>query len=356
MLNAEQTSNYQNALKLVVSGQNLSEEMSFRIMEEVMSGKVPTNILCALLVALKMKGEQEEEIAGLVRCMRHQAKKNLSCNLDLEVDQDELVDTCGTGGDHAGTFNISTAAGLVTAACGAKVAKHGNRAVSGKVGSADVLEALGVNISKGPTVSLRSLKEAGFGFFFAPSCHPGMAHAGHARRELGIPTVFNLLGPLSNPLGAGRQLVGVNVKEKMPLLARVLARLGCKKAMIVHGRDGLDEITLTKETDVLEIKNGRITETVFSPDSFGFSSCSLHDLQGGDAQTNASMIKDILAGKPGPCRDIVVVNTAAALLVSDLAQNMNEGIALAQQAIDTGKAAQILERIVCLTNEECSNV
>lgn len=342
------------SLNTLLAGERLGEERALAVMDAVMDGNVPTSQLAGILIALRLLGEGEEEIAGLARAMRRRVERELQPyrTKGFDVLQDRVIDTCGTGGDCAGTFNISTAAALIVAAAGVPVAKHGNRAVSGKAGSADVLEALGIAVDVSPALSFRCLTETGFGFFFAPRCHRAMAHAAPARRELGVPTVFNLLGPLTNPAGARRQLLGINRNARVGLMARVLARLGVQHAWVVHGLDGLDEISLTGPTEVARLKNGVVEETIIDPHDFGFSYCRPEDLQGGDKEHNAAIVQSVLRGVPGPAHDIVVLNAAAALCVAERVNDLSEGIRLAQAMITGGAASRLLARLQRLTNEQ----
>ncbi|MTV47426.1 anthranilate phosphoribosyltransferase [Heliobacillus mobilis] len=341
------------SLHCLLGGERLGEQRAQMIMEAVMEGQVPSVQLAAILVALRLTGEGEEEIAGFARAMRQRVYSELQeyVPADFETTRSRMVDTCGTGGDGAGTFNISTAAALVVASAGVPVAKHGNRAASGRVGSADVLEALGVVVNLSPAYAYESLRETGFGFFFAPQCHRALAHAAPTRRELGVPTVFNLLGPLTNPAGAPQQLLGVNSAERVKTIADVLNRLGTKKAMIVHGQDGLDEITLTGKTHFASLDEGRVTVDMLDPRDFGFAYCTMDDLKGGDKEENARIVLEVLKGEKGPRRDIVLLNAAAALQVAGKVDSLQAAIHLAQEAVDSGKAMALLNRVSALTTE-----
>jgi anthranilate phosphoribosyltransferase len=263
-----------------------------------------------------------------------------------------VFDTCGTGGDRSGTFNISTAAAIVMAACGVRVAKHGNRSVSSRCGSADVLEALGVNVAASPSSVERCLNDVGIAFFFAPTFHPAMRHAVQARRELGIPTAFNLLGPLTNPAGARRQLVGVPRPELTELIARALAHLGSERAWVVHGADGLDELSTTGYTKVSECRDGHVRSFYVHPADFGLAKAPLDALRGGDAAVNAGIVQDVLRGEKGPARDVVVLNAGAALFIAGRAASVGEGMQQAIEAIDSGRAAERLERLAAASREE----
>jgi anthranilate phosphoribosyltransferase len=325
-------------LEKVVRHEDLTAEEAAGAMREVMEGRAAPASLAALLAALVMKGERPSEIVGFARTMREHAVK-------LSAPVGEVFDTCGTGGDRSGTFNISSAAAIVIAACGVHVAKHGNRSVSSRCGSADVFEALGVNIAASPSNVERTLRETGIAFFFAPTFHPSMKHAAQTRRELGIRTAFNLLGPLTNPAGATRQLVGVPRPELTELLARALMMLGSKRAWVVHGADGIDEISTTGHTKVSECRAGAVNTFYVHPTDFGLTKSSPAELKGGDAAENAAIIRDVLAGTRGPRRDVVLLNAAVALFVADRVQTIREGIAAAAAAVDSGAASQRLEKL-----------
>jgi anthranilate phosphoribosyltransferase len=270
---------------------------------------------------------------------------------DINLDQETILDTCGTGGSGTNTFNISTTVAFVVSACGVKVAKHGNRAVSSACGSADVLEALGVNLDVSPLVVEQCITEIGIGFLFAPALHGAMRHAIGPRREIGIRTIFNILGPLTNPAGAQCQVLGVYREELVETLARVLHNLGCKRGFVVHGLDGMDEITLTTETAIAEVAAGGVSIRRFAPEELGFNRCTMSDLHGGDAAGNAVIVRDILAGKQGPKRDIVLLNAAFGLVAAGKAATLPEGVVAARDAIDSGRARANLERLAALTND-----
>jgi anthranilate phosphoribosyltransferase len=323
--------------------EDLTADESAAAMDEIMEGRALPAQTAGLLVALAMKGERPAEIVGLARTMRARATK-------LSKQHDPVFDTCGTGGDRAHTFNVSTVAALVLAACGVRVAKHGNRSVSSRCGSADLFEALGVNIMAGPDVVERCLDEAGIGFFFAPTFHPSMRHAAATRRELGVRTAFNLLGPLTNPAGATRQLVGVPRPELTGLVARALGLLGTGRAWVVHGADGLDEISTTGYTKVSECRDGAVNTFYVHPSDFGVPKALPAALRGGDAQDNAAISREVLGGARGAARDIVVLNAGASLLIAGKAGSVAEGISLANEAIDSGGAAAALERLVQVSN------
>jgi anthranilate phosphoribosyltransferase len=313
-------------------------------MDEVMAGRVAPAALASLLTALVMKGERPAEIVGFARSMREHSVK-------LSTPIADVFDTCGTGGDRSGTFNISSAAALVVAACGVRVAKHGNRSVSSQCGSADVFERLGVNIAATPETVERTLRDVGIAFFFAPTFHPSMKHAGPTRRELGIRTAFNLLGPMTNPAGATRQVVGVPRSELTELLARSLLLLGSTRAWVVHGADGIDEISTTGYTKVSECRDGAVHTFYIHPSDFGIAKASPDDLKGGDADRNAAIIRDILEGVPGPPRQVVVLNAGAGLFVAGKVASIRDGIRTAAEAIDSGAVRRTLEQMVRRSQE-----
>jgi anthranilate phosphoribosyltransferase len=312
-------------------------------MDEIMEGRAPAAQIAGFLVGLAMKGERPAEVVGLAQTMRARATR-------LSRTFDPVFDTCGTGGDRAHTFNVSTVAALVLAACGVRVAKHGNRSVSSRCGSADVFEALGVNVAAEPATVERCLDEAGIAFFFAPTFHPSMRHAAQARRELGVRTAFNLLGPLTNPAGAARQLVGVPRPELTELVARSLSMLGSARAWVVHGADGLDEISTTGYTKVSECRNGSVNTFYIHPADVGLSKAAPETLRGADAPRNASIARSIIDGGQGPARDIVLLNTAAALLIAGVEESIEKGLARAAEAIDSGGAATVLEKLIAISN------
>src|SRR5882672_8885043 len=302
--------------------EDLTSEEAAAAMAEVMEGRAAPAHIAGLLMGLAMKGERPAEIVGLARAMRAHA-------VHLSKRFDDVFDTCGTGGDQSGTFNISTCAAIVVAACGVRVAKHGNRSVSSLSGSADVFEALGVRVTASPAVVERCLAEAKIGFFFAPTFHPSMRHAAQARRELGVRTAFNLLGPLTNPAGATRQLVGVPRAEFTELLARALMLLGSERAWVVHGADGIDEISTTGYTKVSECRDGAVNTFYLHPADVGLPKAPPGSLKGGDAHENAGIIERVLAGERGPARDVVLLNAGAGLLISGEAATVSEGILMA---------------------------
>jgi anthranilate phosphoribosyltransferase len=332
-------------IEKLVRHEDLTTEEAAQAMREVMEGRAAPSALAGLLAALVMKGERPEEIAGLARTMREHA-------VQLTTSPGEVFDTCGTGGDRSGTFNVSSAAAVVVAACGVKVAKHGNRSVSSRCGSADLFEELGVNIAAPPLVVEQTLRDASIAFFFAPTFHPSMRHAAPIRKEMGIRTTFNLLGPLTNPAGATRQIVGVPRPELTQVMARALMLLGAKRAWVVHGAGGIDEISTAGHTKVSECRDGAVHTFFVHPGEFGLAKASAADLRGGDAVENASIIRRVLEGQRGAPRDIVLLNAGAALLVAGRVSSVREGIARAAEAIDSGSAKDTLERMVRLSRAE----
>ncbi|MBI5049439.1 MAG: anthranilate phosphoribosyltransferase [Nitrospirae bacterium] len=330
------------AINLLVNETNLSEDDMAGAMRDIMEGSASDAQIASFLTALRIKGETVSEITGAAKVMREKATK---------INATEYtVDTCGTGGDMAHTFNISTTAAIIAAACGVPVAKHGNRSVSSRSGSADVLEALGVKISLKPEDVEECLKATGFGFLFAPLFHPAMKYAIGPRREMGIRTIFNILGPLTNPAQAKRQVLGVYSDELTEPIANVLGNLGAKHAFIVHGEDGLDEITITGRTKISELKDGRVNTYYITPEDLGFIRAKKEDLLGGTAEENSKITLDVLNGKKGPKRDIALMNTAAALIAGDAAKNFSDAVKKASHAIDSGAALKKLEEIKVFTN------
>ena len=330
------------AIAQLVGGHSLTMDEASTVMNEIMEGTATPAQFGAFVTALRCKGETVDEIAGFARTMRAKA---LRVNLSEPV-----VDTCGTGGDGHGTFNISTTAAFVVAACGLKVAKHGNRAMSSQCGSADVLEALGVKIDLNPEMVQKCLETVGIGFMMAPVFHPAMKYAAVPRKEVGIRTVFNILGPLTNPAGARAQVLGVPEKSMTEKMATVLKMLGCQRALVVHGQDGLDEITITGKTFVSELKKGSIKNYDVTPEEFGLPRAKPDSLKGGTTKDNAELLRSILSGKKGPQRDIVLMNAAAALLAGDKVTTLGQGITLAEQAIDNGKALQKVEALISFSH------
>ncbi|MBI3954283.1 MAG: anthranilate phosphoribosyltransferase [Chloroflexi bacterium] len=329
------------AIQKVVEGASLSQDEAAAVMGEMMEGQATPAQIGAFLVALRLKGETVEEIAGLARTMREKAHR-------VHI-SDAVVDTCGTGGDSAGTFNISTAAAFVVAGLGVKVAKHGNRAMSSGCGSADVLEALGVKISLGPEGVRRCLDEVGVGFMFAQAFHPAMRHVAGARREIGIRTVFNILGPLTNPAGAQHQVIGVADTALAPKMAAALQLLGARHVLLVHGQDGLDELSLSGPSAVWELRDGRVREYTVTPEDAGLTRAPRAALAGGSAQENAAILRGVLSGERGPRREVVLLNAAAALVAADRARDLREGAHLAAQSLDSGWARQKLEGLTKLS-------
>jgi anthranilate phosphoribosyltransferase len=325
--------------------EDLTSEEAAAAMAEVMEGRAAAAQVAGLLVGLAMKGERPTEIVGLARAMRAHA-------VQISRRYDRVFDTCGTGGDRSGTFNISSCAALVIAACGVRVAKHGNRSVSSLSGSADVFEALGVRVTASPAVVERCLAEAGVGFFFAPTFHPSMRHVAQTRRDLGVRTAFNLLGPLTNPAGATRQLVGVPRPELTELMARSLMLLGSERAWVVHGADGIDEISTAGYTKVSECRGGAVNTFYLHPGDVGLPKAGPAALKGGDAHENARIIERILAGERGAPRDVVLLNAGAALLIAGEAASVDEGLVRASRAIDRGDARRTLDTLIAVSTAE----
>ena len=336
--------NIQEAIAKVIEGVDLRQSEMADAMNQIMSGEATDAQIGAFLIALRVKGECVDEIAGAASVMREKATP-------IVTKHDVIVDTCGTGGDHSGTFNISTTAAFVAAGAGLCVAKHGNRAATSQSGSADVLGALGVNIEASPETVSRCLDDVGIGFLFAISLHGAMKYAIGPRREIGARTIFNALGPLSNPAGATRQVVGVYSAALTETLAGVLGTLGAERAFVVHGSDGLDEMTLTGPTRVSELRNGSVSTYDVSPGEFGLAQASADALKGGDADYNAEITRSILNGEEGARRDIVLLNAAAAIVAGDKARDLNEGVQVAAEVIDSGKALEKLEGLVAASRE-----
>jgi len=324
------------ATALILQKKDLSASQMQQVMEEVMSARVETAEIVSFLTALSDKGETVEELTAAVKVMR-------TCAIKINTKHKVILDTCGTGGDRKGTFNVSTAVAFIAAGCGIAVAKHGNRSVSSCCGSADILEAYGVNINMNPEKLQKCLDEIGIAFLFAQSLHPAMKYAMPARKQIGRRTLFNILGPLSNPAAATHQLVGVFDRSWVETLARVLEKLGTLHALVVHGEDGLDEITTTANTFVSETMKGKINNYEICPEDFGLKRAGLKDLLGGNAINNANILLALLKGKPGAIRDIVILNSAAAIYTADKAISIKEGINLASESIDSGKALEKLE-------------
>ncbi|MCX7769791.1 MAG: anthranilate phosphoribosyltransferase [Proteobacteria bacterium] len=347
------------AIHKVVDRIDLEEEEMIRVMEEIMTGEATQAQIGAFITALRMKGETIDEIVGAAKVMREMATKipieGVTLDLDrddINIDRETIIDTCGTGGDGTLTFNISTATAFVVAGGGITVAKHGNRSVSSVCGSADVLKELGVNIDASPEVVAKCIKKIGIGFLFAPTFHGAMKYAIGPRREIGIRTIFNILGPLTNPANAKYQILGVYKEELCETLAYVLQKLGTKRAMVVHGMDGMDEITVTKDTFVAELKNNQVKTYYLNPTHFNMPIYNFSELRGGNAIDNANIIRDILSGKErGAKRAVVVLNAGCAFYVAEKASTIKEGIEYAEKVIDSGKALEKLEKLIKMSNE-----
>lgn len=326
-------------LEKLVARRDLTQDEASGAFDAIMAGEATPAQIGALIAMLRMKGECVDEIAGGAASMRRHA-------VFIDTGGRRVVDTCGTGGDGSGTFNVSTTAALVVAGAGVPVAKHGNRAITSKCGSADVLAALGVNIEAAPEVVEECVREAGIGFLFAPKLHPAMKHAMGPRRELGIRTIFNMLGPLSNPAGAKGQIIGVFAAELTEVFADVLRRLGSRRAFVVHGHDGMDEITVTTRTRVSELKDGRVRTYDFDPADLVGDYAEAAAIAGGDPAANAAITRRVLGGERGPCRDIVCLNAGAAIVAGEKAETLADGWRLAQESIDSGRARVALESLV----------
>ncbi len=330
----------------LVHGQDLPGETAADAMAVIMSGDATPVQVAGFLIGLRAKGETDEELTGLVRSMRAFATPVAIGG--------PLVDTCGTGGDRAGTFNVSTVAAIVAAGAGARVAKHGNRAASGRCGSADLLEAWGIVIDLPPEGVRACVEQVGIGFCFAPTFHPAMRHAMPARRELGVPTVFNFLGPLTNPARARHQTIGVSDPAMAPKMAAVLGRLDTVHALVFHGTDGLDELTTTGPSRVWEVREGEVVEHTFDPGDHGIARAAVTDLRGGDVADNLRIAEAVLAGQPGAPRDIVVVGAAAALIAADVAAGWDDALAAAADAIDSGQARRVLDRWISASKQQAA--
>lgn len=342
----------------VVNGKDLSEEEMISVMEEIMEGKATDAQIGAFITALRMKGETIAEITGAAKVMRAKATpiriQNSAVSIDrdeINVDRETIVDTCGTGGDGTNTFNVSTTSAFVAAGGGLKVAKHGNRSVSSQCGSADVLEALGVNLDVGPEVVEESIRTIGIGFLFAPKLHGAMKYAIGPRREVGIRSIFNVLGPLTNPAKANVQVLGVYESGLTSVMAEVLQRLGSTSALVVFGEGSYDEISIAGPTQVSELRDGTISDYSIEPEDFGMTRANISDIRGGDAEQNAAIVREILAGQPGPKRDMVLLNAGATFYAARKAQDIREGINMAAESIDSGMAAQKLEQLIEKTNQ-----
>jgi anthranilate phosphoribosyltransferase len=346
------------AIAKVVERNDLTESEMIEVMDQIMSGEATPAQVAAFITALRMKGETVEEITGAARVMRDKVTRiRVGKNVidldrdDINLDRETILDVVGTGGDGTNTFNVSTTVSFVVSACGVKVAKHGNRSVSSICGSADVLEKLGVDLDITPEKVEKCIDEIGIGFLYAPALHGAMKHAIGPRKEIGIRTVFNILGPLTNPAGADCQVLGVYRDDLVEKIAGVLYKLGCTHGFVVHGGDGMDEITLTTESLVAEVTPAGVSMRRISPEEFGITRCSMGELRGGDAAANAAIVRAILTGEKGAKRDIVLLNAAYALVASGKATTPQEGLTLAAEAIDSGRALAQLERLVRVTNE-----
>ncbi|KAB0669374.1 anthranilate phosphoribosyltransferase [Oryzomonas sagensis] len=346
------------AIAKIVERQDLSEGEMIEVMNQIMSGECTQAQIGSFITALRMKGETVEEIAGAARVMRERATPiRVGRNVlgidrdDINIDRETILDVVGTGGDGTNTFNISTTVSFVVSACGVRVAKHGNRSVSSACGSADVLEKLGINLDVTPETVEKCIADIGIGFLFAPALHGAMKYAIGPRREIGIRTIFNILGPLTNPAGADCQVMGVYRADLVEKLAGVLHRLGCKHGFVVFGSDGMDEMTLTGETLVGEVTPAGVRLMTVTPEQVGLTRCSMDILRGGDATANAAIVRSVLAGEKGARRDIVLLNAAYALMAAGKAAAPAEGLALAAEAIDSGRAMGQLEKLVLLTNQ-----
>lgn len=339
-----------DAIRKVVERHDLTVGEAESVLDQIMSGDASDIQIAALLTALRMKGEKVEELTGFARVMRRRASPIRAARAELAgTGRDALIDTCGTGGDVTGTFNISTATALVVSGAGLPVAKHGNRSVSSLCGSADVVEALGVRIDLTPEQIGACIDQVGIGFLHAPLLHGAMKHVAAARKQMGIRTIFNMLGPLTNPAGAANQLIGVYSADLTETLAGVLRSLGSEHVLVVHGSDGMDEITISGESRVTELRNGEVGTYSIRPEQFGIPRASLNEIQGGDARQNASIIMRILDGEKGARRDVVLLNAAAALVAGNAATDFGHGIDLARDSLDSGRALDKLNRLVELT-------
>jgi anthranilate phosphoribosyltransferase len=337
--------NISEAIKKVIDHENLNASEAAAVLEQIMTGQCFETQIAALLTALRMKGETVEELTGFARVMRTKAHLVQPLTLADEI----LIDTCGTGGDVSGSFNISTAAAFVVAGCGLRVAKHGNRSVSSHCGSADVMEALGVKIELAPEQIAFCIDEVGIGFLHAPLLHEAMKHVAPVRKQLGVRTIFNMLGPLTNPAGAKAQVIGVYAPHLTEMFAHTLNSLGSLRALVVHGCDGLDEITITGKSRITELKNREVKTYTIEPEDFGLVRATLDEIKGGDVKHNAEIVVSVLSGEKNARRDIVLLNAAAALVVGNRANDLQEGIHLAAEAIDSGAALAKLQRLIEVT-------
>jgi anthranilate phosphoribosyltransferase len=342
-------------IKKVIDHVDLTAEEAESVLEQIMIGRCTDAQIASLLTALRMKGETVAELTGFARVMRRKAARVLAhtaVNAEIaDTEREALIDTCGTGGDVSGSFNVSTATAFVVAGGDVRVAKHGNRSVSSQCGSADVVEALGVKIELQPETIGRCIDEVGIGFLHAPLLHEAMKYVALARKQMGIRTIFNMLGPLTNPAGANIQVVGVYAAHLTELIARVLGELGSTRALVVHGSDGLDEITITAESKVTELWKGELNTYTIAPEDFGLERATLGEIQGGDARQNSQIILGVLRGERGPRRDIVLLNAAAAFVASARASDLTEGVGIAAESIDSGKALEKLEKLIEFTTK-----
>jgi len=335
---------FATCLNALIQRIDLTEEQSAAIIDEMFAGKLTDAQIGAFIAALAVKGETAAELAGAARAMRR-------CAVRIQAGSNVVVDTCGTGGDGGGTFNISTTTAFVVAGAGVTVAKHGNRSVSSKCGSADVLEALGVRLDVAPEVTEEAVQTIGIGFLFAPAYHGAMRYAMPARRQLGVRTIFNMLGPLTNPAGANCQLLGVFAPQLTEMFAHALNQLGARRAFVVHGHDGLDEISICAATRISELKDGQVRTYDMAPETYFGETAEPTALAGGDASVNAGITRQILEGKPGAPRNVVLINAAAALAAAGRADDLKQGLAVAAESIDSGAARQKLEQLITFTRE-----
>ncbi|MBW1698529.1 MAG: anthranilate phosphoribosyltransferase [Deltaproteobacteria bacterium] len=340
---------FREHLSKIIQKKDLNQQEMSQVMTDIFSGNITDAQIGALMAALATKGETFEELAGAAKAMRRKAKR-------IQTTAPTLVDTCGTGGDGARTFNISTTTAFVVAGCGVTVAKHGNRAVSSKCGSADLLEALGVKLDTEPEIVEEAVQEIGIGFLFAPIYHSAMRHAAKARKEIGLRSIFNMLGPLTNPAGANCQLLGVYSPQLTEMFAQALKLLGAKRAFVVHGHDGLDEISVCAPTRITELKDGQLRTYDLNPEQFFDHLEQPSSLAGGEPSLNAEITRNILTGKKGPQRNVVALNAAAALMAAGVADNLKEGIRLAESSIDEGAAMKKLKDLVEYTNDKSSAI
>ena len=349
-----------DAIGKIIEKNDLTEQEAISVMDEIMNGEATDAQIGAFMAALRMKGESVGEITGCARVMREHATPIRATNNgvidldrdDINIDRETIVDTCGTGGDKTNTFNISTASAFVVAGAGLKVAKHGNRSVSSLCGSADVIQALGVNLDIPPEMVEKCLNEVGIGFLFAQLLHGAMKYAAGPRKQIGIRSIFNILGPLANPAQATAQVLGVYSGHLCEVMAQVLGNLGVSRAMVVHGLDAIDEISITGPTKVAELKDKQVKSYTITPEQFGLRSAAMADIRGGNAQENAQIVINLLNGEKGPKRDIVLLNAGAAIYVGNKAKDLQEGIKLAAASIDNGQASKKLAQLKEFTNRE----